>query len=119
MEEEATFKSIEEVIEEYQLPKRCPQINWGPDFEDRPLQDKVSFLKKFADSFNHALDLMQQERNALIAKCDTQEKQLVQNRSVVDQQRNLLQQATTQNNDTKQAYQTKINKLEAKLKELL
>lgn len=110
---------IEEVIQEHKLPKGAPRINWGPDFDEKSEDEKVAFLKKFADSFNFALDLMQRERNDLAERNAHLEKQLESNRNTINTQRTMVKQSTDMVNDVKKVYQEKIGKLEQKVRDLL
>lgn len=121
-EEEINFKEIEDVIKEHQLAKGAPQIKWGEEFEAKTLEEQVVFLKKFANSFNFACDLMQQERNELAERNAHLEKQLAHHRNTINAQRDMVKQSTDMVNEVKKVYQDKIIKLEDALrkeKELL
>ena len=109
-------KSIGEIVEEYRLPKNCPKINWGADFEAMPDLDKVVFLKKFADSFNYALSVMQEERKDWMLKAQNFETQLVASKEQLQKQIKMSQAMVKMGNDTKAVYQQKINALEAQIR---
>ena len=109
---------IEDVIVKYQLPKKAPRINWGGDFDSMPQDEKVAYLKKFADSFNHALDLMQKERNEWIEKARSMETQFLNCQTQLQTQMSFVQETVRKENEVKHAYQNKINALEEKLRKL-
>jgi len=109
---------IEDIVKEHGLKGKAPRINWGKDFDDRPLDEKVAYLKKFANSFNEALRMMQDERNLWHKKAVNQEAQAAHMRKQVDQQRGIMQQIVQQENETKRVYQERINALEDKIRKL-
>lgn len=111
--------SVEEVVEQKKLKQNCPKINWGPDFDDKSEQEKVVFLKKFADSFNYALALMQEERDHWVEVATNTEKRLVSCVEQLNTQKEFVQKIIGDQNALKQAYQEKINALEVKLREAL
>lgn len=115
-EEEINFKEIEDVIKEHQLAKGAPQIKWGEEFEAKTLEEQVVFLKKFANSFNFACDLMQQERNELAERNAHLEKTVSSFRNTINTQREMVTKATNMVNDVKRVYQEKIIKLEEALR---
>lgn len=43
--------------------KNAPMISWGEDYKKWDDAHKIEYLEKLSSSLNHALDLMQQERN--------------------------------------------------------
>jgi hypothetical protein len=110
---------IEEVIEKHQLPNKAPRINWGQDFEDRPPEERVAYMKKFCNSFNTALDMMQKERNNWLKKSNHFELQVIHFQDVINRQREFIQDSVRKENETKKIYQEKIDILAAKLKELM
>lgn len=116
MEEETA--DIKTIIEKHKLAKRAPKINWGEDFEAMPNLEKVVYLKKFANSFNNALDRMQQERNDWAHKANNFENQLRAAKDEIAKQKGLSQFFIQEQNKVKEIYQAKINALEAKIREL-
>ena len=54
----------------------APQIKFGADFEALEDRQKIMYLKKFSSSMNHAADLIQKERNDLVQKLITSERQV-------------------------------------------
>jgi hypothetical protein len=115
-DEEKTFKDVQDVIKDHQLAKAAPEIAWGDEFNDKTLEEQVAFLKKFANSFNFACDLMQRERNDLAERNQHLEKQLAHHRSTINAQRDMVRHSTDMVNQTKKAYQDKIIKLEEELR---
>ena len=111
--------SVEEVVKQNKLKRNCPKINWGPDFEERPTEEKLIFLKKFADSFNYALAVMQEERDHWMDVAKSMEKRFLDVVKQLNSQKAFVQKLTTDQNSIKQAYQEKINALEAKLRKVL
>lgn len=119
LNEEPEEVCINDAILEYKLPAAAPKINWGGDFDSMPADDKVAFLKKFANSFNHALDLMQKERNALMDKSNSMEAQVLSLKEQVKNQMLFVQETVKKENEVKRVYQIKINALEKKVRELM
>ncbi|REK56946.1 MAG: hypothetical protein DWQ49_09570 [Bacteroidetes bacterium] len=115
---EQITKGIQTIVEEHKLPKNCPKIDWGGDFEAMSPDEKVIFLKKFADSFNYALDLMQKERNEWMDRSNNFETQLLDAKDRVAKQMQFAQKLAHENNETKRAYQEKIKSLENVIKGL-
>jgi uncharacterized FlgJ-related protein len=109
---------IAKIVQEKQLKRGAPEINWGGDFEAKKTDEKVAYLKKFANSFNHALDQMQDDRNLWRAKAQQQERLAESQRNKADGLRKMMQNLAKENNETKEVYQTRITALENRIREL-
>ena len=117
-EEMLPIEKLEDVIQKHRLPKYNPKIDWGPDFDNKADDEKIAYLKKFADSFNNALDMMQKERNQWREKAQKHERELIHMKKIVNQQRAMIQKVTQNENETKAAYQKRITALEDKIREI-
>lgn len=108
---------INKIVDKHKLPKKCPNISWGQDFEDKSNAEKVAYLKKFADSFNHALDMMQQERDSLYEDKKALKSQVENLQKAVQQQRDMIQKSFQEQNEIKAVYNERVQALENKLRE--
>ena len=52
------------------------KVEFSAQFNERPVREQIDYLKKLVSSQNHALDLMQKERDALAQKLGVAEAQL-------------------------------------------
>jgi hypothetical protein len=96
--------------------KHAPRIAWGTVYQSWSDPQKVEFLEKFGASMNHAADLLQKERNALLATCARQEDLL--KRAALDQAANaeLLQRQITTHNEETQTLSREVVALQAEAK---
>jgi hypothetical protein len=99
-----SFKGLDEDGVEISV-KRLPPvpsrsfISVKPQFWERPIRDICVKLWSLASSMNHALDIMQQERNQVIKVCETQEKQIKQLTAEKAQLLELFKQQTAKANE--------------------
>ena len=96
------------------IPSRL--IKLGHEFEsghekEWPDSKKISHLHQLASSLNHALDLMQQERDALVEKATFLETQLANSEQDLSQQKSILVQNITESNQRHQALAEQVQQL--------
>jgi seryl-tRNA synthetase len=102
-------------VEAVELP---PKILWGEIFQSWDLEKKLDYLTKFAEAMNHAADLIQNERNALIKLVELKEKEIEQVKPMMEANLQMLQNEITKMNKYKQETHKTIAKLNARIKEL-
>ena len=54
------------------------RIKWGEEYREWPIGKQLGYAQRLAASMNHAADVMQKERNALLVIARHQEEQLKQ-----------------------------------------
>tara|TARA_R110000868_G_scaffold115552_2_gene308565 strand:- start:165 stop:551 length:387 start_codon:yes stop_codon:yes gene_type:complete len=89
----------------------APQINFGADFESLCEIHQTIYLKKLTSSLNHALDLIQRERNDLLAESVTMRKQLRSAESQSEIQKNIVIKIITDSNADHQRMSAQIQDL--------
>jgi len=89
---------------------------FDPEFDKRPLPAQIDYLKKLAASQNHALDLMQQERNVLAVENKILKEQVGNAEQAFHIQKDIVNNLITQNNAEKQMINDRINELETRIK---
>lgn len=93
----------------------APQLVFDEKFAKRPAADQIDYLKKLCSSQNHALDLMQQERDAL-QKDNALLKQAVENaESAFYIQKDIVANLLTKTNADDQQTHERIRDLEKRL----
>lgn len=92
-------------------PKHAPLIKLAADFHERPAADQIKYLHELASSMNHALDIMQQERNEGLEKIIKLRAQLQSAEQQISQQKAINMQMITQANSQQEAYGQQINQL--------
>jgi len=102
-------------IEVVELP---PKIKWGEKFQEWEDEKKISYLTKFAESMNHAADVIQRERDALCDLIEQKEEQLIQIQPRLDANNRMIQEEITKMNEYKQEVNSTIAKLNARIREL-
>jgi len=71
------------------MERTPPDISWGREFESWPERMQLSYAKRLASTMNHAADILQGERNALIEVCERQERQIVSLREQLEHQNSM------------------------------
>lgn len=89
------------------------QLVWDERFDERPQKDQIDYLKKLCSSQNHALDLMQKERNALLEEVDTLKAAAVNADAAFQAQKEIVVNLVTKSNEDKEQYAKRIQELEA------
>lgn len=98
------------------MSKRPPKIKWGLEFQAWSLEKQNIYLKKLSASMNHAADLVQTERNALLLKVDTQDAIIVSLQTQAKQAQDSMQNVLIQTNDERQSFNKKVVELQDKLR---
>lgn len=70
--------------------RMAPQIRWGDDYRSWPIEKRLRYAENLASSMNHAADLLQKERNALLKTAMHQEAQLKMAVQRYDEQGDLM-----------------------------
>jgi len=86
---------------------------WDERFDERPQKDQIEYLKKLCSSQNHALDLMQKERDALLVDKNTLTQQLANAQTAFDAQKEIVINLVTKSNEDKEQFAKRIQELEA------
>lgn len=107
------FKQIKLLPSQQNPP---PQIRWGEQYQNMPIDKQLRRAQKVASAMNHAADIAQQRVQELIDIANHQERQLDQNKVDFAKQRELLTQMMTQNNAEKQARLQEMQLLKAELR---
>jgi len=97
-------------------PARAPQINWGQDFEDWDKGHQVRYLKKLCSALNHATDLIQKERDALLDKMAIANAVAENAGDATNIQKSIVLNAITAHNEEKQNLISRIQELESDIK---
>ena len=98
-------------------PGLAPQINWGKDFEDWDKDHQLRYLKKLCSALNHATDLIQKERDALLEKMEVLKVSTENADSATSIQKNIVLNAITSHNKDKQNLIQRIQELEKEVKD--
>lgn len=106
------------IIDEKYLSRRAPKIQWGSKYKAWSDIEKIKYLEEFACSYNHAVVLIQDERDELNRLIILKEKQLTRMSEVVAQNNTMLQSEVTEMNAQRQQFRTTISILDAQIKEL-
>ena len=96
----------------------APTITFSKDFYERSNKDQMGYLVKLASSQNQALDLMQQERDALAARISLAESQAKNAATALDIQKAVVQNLVTKSNQDEQDNAQRIRELETQVREL-
>lgn len=83
-------------------PAQAPQIDWGEEFNEAPLDHQNRYLKKLASALNHATTLIQNERNELLVTVGTYKEQMENQERLASERRDTLQNFITTSNAEKQ-----------------
>lgn len=100
---------------EPQTPKNG-QISFGKKFYEWPDKKKIGYLTTLCSSQNHALDLMQQERNALRDQVSAMEQQVANAQSALDIQKGVVRSLVDKTNQESQGVAERIHELETRVK---
>lgn len=100
------------------LNGRAPRINWGLIYRGKSDKEKITYLEKLAATMNHAVYLIQEERNKLGELCELKEQQLIKMSESVRTNNMMLQQEITRMNEQRQGYHTVVASLNAEIKEM-
>lgn len=78
-------------------------ITLGKEFQRKSADEQVNYLHKLASSQNQALDMMQNERDALLQKCSHLERQLANSEQNLQIQKKIVMDNITQGNADRQS----------------
>lgn len=100
------------IVERHDLKSKAPKINWGPDFQNMPVDKKLRYMLKFCDSFNHALDIKHQEYLKSAEAGLKQEKQIMALENNLNGLRNVWNTEVANHNTASQEFQKTIANLQ-------
>jgi len=92
-----------------------PMMKFGATFLAWTPEKQIDYLKKLASSQNHALDLMQKERNALLVERAVSTAQAESAQKALDIQKTITRNALTKQNEGDQQAAQRIQQLEGQL----
>lgn len=98
--------------------KDAKQIEFGAEFEKRSDKDKIKYLKKLASSLNHAVMLIQDERNKLNDLLFLKESLLINCKNDRTKDQLIIQRQLRAENEIKNAQVAEIQGLYAEIKRL-
>lgn len=110
----------------------APKIRWGDEYKSWPIEQRLKFAERLADSMNHAADVLQQERNVISMKANMIRREnerlkeaVATNGSVMnhelalqDTERQKLYQQIVEQQQTIKGFKRQVASLQAKLDEL-
>ena len=85
-----------------ELNKKAPKITWGDAYLAWPVEKRLEFAEKLASTMNHAADMLQKERNALIDIAKKQELLIADHVRKYDAQSEMIQLQMVRANEEKQ-----------------
>jgi hypothetical protein len=95
--------------------QKAPPLHFGEQFFKWDSAKKISYLSELAASQNQALDMMQQERNMLAEQVKVLNQQLENLDSALAQQKQIMRDALTKQNEDDQQASVRIQQLERQL----
>ncbi len=96
--------------------KTGPLITLGEKFKEMDYPVQVKHLHELASSLNHALDLMQKERNELADQVVTLNKQIEGLDKALEINKEIMRTTITEDNDIKNKYIEEIQALRYRIK---
>jgi len=97
---------------------RPPMISFTEEFTERPVADQISYLKLLASANNHALGLMQKERDKLLTENIVLRKSLEKAQQALEIERDIGKLALTGTNQQIQMYGAAIQELQEEIRSL-
>lgn len=98
--------------------KQCPQIEFSVEFEARPAQDKIKYLKSLASSCNWAAAKIQDERDKLNKLLFDKEALVTQLHEKLEADRQMINKTLMRINGEKQKLTDENQSLYAEIKQL-
>jgi predicted nucleic acid-binding Zn-ribbon protein len=95
---------------------RAKPLVFDEEFHKRPVKDQLNYLKDLCSSQNHALDLMQKERNALRDQNNLLLEQASNAETAFYTQKEIVKNLINQSNEDAQGIAQRIHELEARVK---
>lgn len=114
-------EEIDEVTEGFKrvpVIERPPRVKWGKKFEKWSIEKQNDYLKRFAESMNHAAGTIQKERDHLGKLAQIKEDQLMKMQAMVDANNLMVQSEITRMNEYRQQVNEEAAKLRARIREL-
>lgn len=115
------FKNAPDLVDELTIKrhsKDAKQIQFGDQFDERPKSDQIKYLKKLTSSLNHAVILIQKERNELNTICFLKEAQLVKCQKQLASNQAMIQKQLMAHNQVKESLLSENQNLYAEIKKL-
>ena len=112
------IREVADGVSDVPLSKLAPKIKWGDEFLAWDTEKKITYLMKFAEGMNDAVDKIQRERDALGKLAEQKEKQIQQVKPMMEANNQLLQSEITQMNEYKQKTNATIAALNRRVREL-
>lgn len=98
------------------LNGRAKPLVFDEEFNKRPIEDRLDYLTKLCASQNHALDLMQKERNALREQNNLLLEQASNAETAFHTQKEIVKNLINQSNEDAQGIAQRIHELETRVK---
>lgn len=98
------------------LNGRAKPLVFDEEFHKRPIEDRLDYLTRLCASQNHALDLMQKERNALRDQNKLLVDQIANAEAAFVTQKEIVKNLITQSNADAQGIAQRIHELESRVK---
>lgn len=95
---------------------RANPLVFDEKFSERPVGDQLDYLTKLCSSQNHALDLMQKERNALRDQNKLLVDQIANAETAFLTQKEIVKNLINQSNEDAQGIAQRIHELESRVK---
>ena len=95
---------------------KAPMIELGEPFFEQSHKEQVRYLHKLASAMNHAADIIQKERDALLSQKIALEQQLLQAQNALGIQKASMINAITNNNAQNQETGSRIVELQNRVK---
>lgn len=92
-------------------------INWGERWDEKPIQDQLSYAMELASAMNQAADIMQIERNDLVKQMKVVNGMLESAQQALGQQQQTLQKVITDSNARQESDSQIIQGLQAQVRD--
>jgi hypothetical protein len=96
------------------IEKKPPKIQWGQKYQQFTDKEKIKYLENIASTMNHAAHLIQTERDELGKLCELKEEQLINMKSAMSQNMEMLQTEITKINEERQLFNAAYKELKDK-----
>lgn len=101
------------------MSDRPPAISWGEKFKSWPPERREEFLKKLAESMNHAADVSQQHMRRMSDACFKMDAQLKQAKEALAQKDVLMTQELARADAEKQSLYRELGVVQGELRDSL
>lgn len=110
-QEDFIAEGFKRITDEDLAVRNPPKIRWGDKYKAWDDKKKIEYLEKLANSMNHAVSLLQDERDQLNKLCEMKEGQLVKLSEALKQNNEMLHHEITRMNKEKQGLNARIKEL--------